>query len=361
MKVIEVYNVNGLPKLEDIDRYIIVICNREINAIKRIMEGLVISYNELCYQILIPKCYFEEEHKYIDFFDFLNFNYQKYCLFSKGSSLSEDKYYLFYDFCVNYKKLDLLNDNFKLISNNINYNKIDINYIINDTFEYNLLHLLIPIINIALKLHKINYETVDIEVISLGGNITLENKKKNFIKFSIKCKNNINNNYYFTFKIGFQFKNDNCKFRLIVDYENNNTETENKSIWNFANFIRNNQNQNINQNQINEEDYEEINENEFNYDDYTSIEIKCISDYNKLLKEKEKEKIYDNILNIDNNILIDINLNNIFDNQKIINELNFIEIFDNINDFKKQIEIYKKLNTIIETKKIFTTPHNNID
>ena len=75
MKLVEIYQLNNLPKIElDNNDYLFIIYSREINVIKKIMEAIVVSYNNINYHILTHKTYFYDPKNIINFYDFLDFN-----------------------------------------------------------------------------------------------------------------------------------------------------------------------------------------------------------------------------------------------------------------------------------------------
>ena len=52
MKIIEIYQLNNLPKIEqNDDDYLFVLYSREMGIIKKIMEAIVVSYNNINYHI----------------------------------------------------------------------------------------------------------------------------------------------------------------------------------------------------------------------------------------------------------------------------------------------------------------------
>ena len=346
MKIIKIYQLNNLPKIEqNDDDYLFVLYSREMGMIKKIMEAIVVSYNNINYHILIHKTYFYDPKDIINLFDFLDFHYQKYYLFHTKKTYSKDEYYLFYDYNINYLLVNKLYNNIKNIRENIKETEINVNFLSNEIFIYNnILDLVLPIINITRKFTDIPLDINKLNILSIGEKGILDNKKINYIKFYI---NNI------VFKIGFNIKNNNKKVRLITNFFKKEEEKSYiPSLFSFPNFRKsknnNNKNENENENKNEKQDENIINLNDdifdnINYNDYNSIEQKCICIYNKC---KYISNYFDNIFKNDNIITIELLTENLFEYQKF-NENIDINIFDNYTTYKDQLHFYIIFNDYI--------------
>ena len=320
MKLIEVYGILNLPKLNNLEEeYLFIVNVREIPLIKKIIEHLIISYNNLNWSILIPKKYLKDEKNIILYFEYLDFSYQKYCLFKKGKCKKKEELFLFYDYYIN--------------------------YVSNTVFTYeNILDLVIPIINIINKLFKKSIEIENINILSIGTKGSLNNKIINYIKFNIE---NI------IFKIGFNIKNNNKKIRLITNfYKKSVDKSYLSSLLELTHFSKKEDNEDIDLIDINDEIF-----NNINYNDYNSVEQKCVSVFKKC---NNLSKYYDKIIMDDNIITIELLLDILYENEDI-NENIKLSIFDNYIEYKKQIYNYINFNEKIgDTNKDCYFNYDNI-
>ena len=330
MKIVKVYGISNLPKLDDLnDEYLFIVYVKEIPIIKKIIEYIIISYNNLNWYILIPKIYINDEKKIILFFEYLEFSYQKYCLFKIGKTKKKEELFLFYDYNINYEVVNKIYNNVKEIKKYINETEVNVNYISNTIFIYeNILDLVIPISNIINKILCINLDIDNVNILSIGTKGTLNNKIINYIKFSIE---NV------IFKIGFNIKNNNKKIRLISNFYK---KDENKSyITSFLELTKLKKKEDVDDDDdINIINIDDEIFNNINYNDYNSIEQKCLSIYNKCNTIPE---YFDKILLNDNIITIEILFEKLCNVESISEDIN-LNIFDNYIEYKKQI--YKYIN-----------------
>ena len=366
MKLVEIYQLNNLPKIElDNNDYLFIIYSREINVIKKIMEAIVVSYNNINYHILTHKTYFYDPKNIINFYDFLDFNYQKYCLFHTKKTYSKSKYYLFYDYNINYLLVDKLYENIKNIRENIKETEININFLSNDIFSYNnILDLVLPVLNITRKFSDFPLDINKLNILSIGEKGILHNKKINYIKFYI---NNI------IFKIGYNIKNNNKKIRLITNFFKKEEEKSYiSSLFSFPNFIKNKNNEDKDNKEKdnkenNDNDKESCDENiinfnddmfdNINYNDYNSVEEKSICIYNKC---KYIDNYFDNMFQNDNIITIELLTDNLFEYNKINENIN-IDIFDNYTTYKDQLHFFIIFNDFINKENNNNSYYFNYD